>query len=301
MNEKAFESLMIGICTSGRPELLFECLYSLQSQDLDLSKVRVVVPLMAKDQQVLNARIADFHGLNIEVIKCNEYNASKLRNQLLHLCSDDLLYLLDEDCSLPKTTHLRDLFAYHKAFPKVQVIGGRYENGACTSYFGRAYNLVCDLWQDRNDFFSQSNRLKHLLGGNLSLKMSGKIKEFEFGEHSEFGGEELSYLKKLQLAGFQVMLVNGLNVSHNAQHGALSFFSRAWLHGANKYYLEKENFGSVFKDRGLFFSKPGAADEKVLAGAYLGVVQLAYFKEVFKQEWPSRSLGQWKRLLHKRT
>ncbi|NQY99698.1 MAG: glycosyltransferase family 2 protein [Bdellovibrionales bacterium] len=294
-------SLMIGVCTSGRIELLFECLYSLQKQDFDMSQVQIVVPLMAKHQPTLAKRLSHFDGLNIETPFTDEYNASTLRNLFLKTCKQPLLYMIDEDCSLPKSTHLRDLVAYHQAFPKVEVIGGRYQNGSNTSYFGKAYNLVCDLWQDRNDFYSQSDRLKHVLGGNMSLKISREIKMFRFGDQSDFGGEELSYLKQLQKAGIRVMLVNGLNITHNAQHDIASFLSRAWLHGGNKYYLEKENFGTVFKDRTMLFSKQRPADEKILAGAYLGIVQLSYLKEFVKNDLSSRSLGHWKRQLLKRT
>ncbi|MEO0337368.1 MAG: glycosyltransferase family A protein, partial [Pseudomonadota bacterium] len=294
---KTQPSVMIGICSSGRPELLFECLHSLASQDFDLSQVRVVLPLTPHHQMQLTDRLNDFSGLTFEIVETEEYCAAKLRNLFLKMCKQELLYLIDEDCSFPKNTHLRDMVAYHKAFPKVEVIGGRYQNGHATSYFGRAYNLVCDLWQDRNDFFSQSDRLKHLLGGNMTLKMSRKMRNFKFGEHSDFGGEELSYLKQLQEAGIRIMLVNGLNVDHNAQHSAATFFSRAWLHGGNKYYLEKENFGSVFKDRTLFFTKASPADEKLFAGAYLGIMQLAYFKESLRHEWVPQKLTPLKRLL----
>lgn len=288
----------IGISSSGRWELLEECLNSIKCQDFDLQSVKVLLPLRRSEQQAFASRLADFPELKIEVFEVKSYQAVELRNRCIDLTSNgSLLYFLDEDCSLARDCHLKDLVAYHQAFPQVAVIGGRYKNSAMTSYLGKAYNLICDLWQDRSDLFSESAKLKHLLGGNLSIKVTRQTRRFYFDQNVSFGGEELAYVKRLQQGGIRVMLVNGLTVYHHASHDLQSFFARAWLHGSNKFYLEKESFGSVVKDRRLVIDKQAPLDKMAVASTYLGVMQLAYWNQSLQSEWKQKVNLKWTRNL----
>lgn len=295
--DKKLESITICISSNPRWEFLAEGLESIRSQEYDLEKVTVIVPMRAADRLILQDRLLDYSMLNIQTPEIGENSAATIRNYAIDKAKSDILYFLDEDCAFSSKKQLKDLIAYHMAFPNVKVIGGRYINGDLSTQFGKAYNLVCDLWQDRNDFYKESDRLKHLLGGNFSIKLDSQMRNFRFDESIAFGGEELAYLKAIQKKGLRVMLVNGLPVFHHANHDMIRFFSRAWLHGSRKYDLEKESFGSVMKDRKLLFDKKKPVAQNGMAGLYLGIVQAAYYKEALGRELSQAIEEKFKRLL----
>ena len=93
---------------------------------------------------------------------------------------------------------------------------------------------------------------------------------------------KLNLARKLYKKGYKAILVNGLDVYHHAQHDMKTFFSRAWLHGQNKYHINQENLANVFSDRNKFFARKSKWTYKSLAALYIGTTQVSYVRESVK-------------------
>lgn len=275
---------LISICisSSARLPLLSECLKSISTQDFPRKQLEVFVALDPKflvtAKKYFDNFDIPFHWLPVE-----NSSSSRNRNEGLQNAKEGLVYFLDEDCSLPTTSHLKNLLAYHQRHHEVSLIGGRYSNGELATRWGQAYNLVCNSWQDRYHQHSLSLTSGGYVGGNLSIKLNHQTKNFRFGRGSEFGGEEAEYVSQLQANGHQCLLVNGLTVNHHAQHDMKTFFSRAWLHGQNKRHPNRDSMRKIFKDRKYLLNQHSHFTSKSLATLYIGCAQISWLTESTKQ------------------
>lgn len=277
--------ISVCIATSGRGHLLEKCLESILSQHLNAGDhVQVLVPLAEAVAIQYSEVMAVYVPKGVHFFKIKSPCASAMRNAGLKKADGEILYFLDEDCSLPHPKHLANLRAYHNKHPHVTVIGGRYIDGEHVTRFGKAYNYVCNSWQDR----MESTQKPFFVGGNLSIKLNLVTRHTAWGQGTQFGGEEVHYVESLAKKNQKYILVNGLDVFHHAQHNLRSFFSRAWLHGKNKYHHSRESFQTTLGDRDILFRRKGPWAAKGLAGLYIGCVQLSYLKESTEQKLRNR-------------
>lgn len=271
-------TLSLCISTSGRLPLLKQCLESVALQDFPLSNLEILIPVEHSLMESTHFECSHF-DLPIQLLPMEGLTSSAARNLGLENAKGDLLYFLDDDCSFFSPQHLKNLVAYHERHSDVTVIGGRYSDGDSSTRWGRAYNLVCNSWQDRHIENGLASTHSGFVGGNLSLKLNRSSRNIRFGNVVEFGAEEIHYIYDLQTAGHKCLLVNGLTVHHNAQHNMKTFFSRAWLHGQNKYHLNRESVRKVFGDRKYLFDRRSRFSSKSLATLYIGCAQISWLTE----------------------
>ncbi len=274
--------ISICISSSSRFSLLKECLQSVIQQDFPHNQMELLVATESK-HIVQAQRLIHTLKVPIQWLSIKNSTSSRNRNAGLENAKGSLLYFLDDDCSLPTKTHLKNLVAYHQRHPEVSLIGGRYSDGYKTTRWGKAYNLVCNSWQDRHHHSMTPTPVDGYVGGNLSLKLNKQTKVFRFGKVSEFGGEEAHYISQLQNSKHQCILVNGLTVHHNAQHDMKTFFSRAWLHGQNKNCFNQESVRKVFSDRNFLWDRRSHFISKSLATLYIGCAQISWLAESTKR------------------
>lgn len=268
--------LDICISSAGNDVLLLECLSSLKAQSLPLNSFRVFV--ITKNSNLPAAKnLIDFFQFQFAtVIGLNDFSAAKSRNWMINHSQSQLVYFLDEDCSLENPDHLKNLVAFHKIYPELTVIGGRYAHGALGTSWGEAYNFMCDSWLDQNLRLPASKNNTYFVGGNISLKLNTLSRQIQFDEELGFGGEDLKYIQKLREHGHKTWLTNGLTVQHHSQHTLKSFFSRAWLHGKVKKSIEPNSAFQTLRKGPHFFKKRGPLKSKGLAALYFGCVQASY-------------------------
>jgi hypothetical protein len=146
-----------------------------------------------------------------------------LRNRLYRQARGRYVYFLDEDCEWPvaKPTHaLPELMASGDAFT------GPYGDGSSSRLFGRIYNRMTHTWVSTHARLGSPVPL----AGNCLIPKSGGL-DSPYGQFARFGGEEVALQSWLRSSGITLHYRESLRIDHNAQHSALSFLSRAWLHG----------------------------------------------------------------------
>ena len=194
-----------------------------------------------------------------------------MRNLAFDCLSSPYLYFVDEDIILERADHLSRLLELHKKNPKLAVIGGAYLNHRASTFWGKSYNWVVNLWLKAH---KTNNNQDLIPAGNLSVK---GYKDFKarFYSPQGFGAEEIYFFKALRREDKLSYLDTNLSASHLARHTFKDFVQRAWTHGKNASH---HKMGA----KSLFFKEPGEFLTKITSLFYLLLVRFSLIWRQFK-------------------
>lgn len=262
--------ITVCVCSQGLEKHLHRILTSLSRQNFKGAyKVLVLGDFKEdffRDNQFSNIKFKEsnfkkFLSLfDLKFLPIKEKNISIIRNRgLKELANSELVYFLDEDCSLSHSNHLQKTYdSYQKG--QWDLLGNPYQ---CTAeaFFAKAYNHLCNMWFT----LGRGQSIPHLLGGNLVVGKIAFEKGLSFSENYKFGGEEIDFASQAVLKNLRIQTSTELSVNHHCSHDAKKFFLRSWQQ-KNRPAIKGVSF---FESLNFFLRDKASLKFKIAIFAYL--------------------------------
>ncbi|MFN0059677.1 MAG: glycosyltransferase family 2 protein [Planctomycetota bacterium] len=227
--------LSVVIPTRERPDAVLAAVRSCLDQTLapDAYEIIVVANPPSPAIEALLAELARGGGrVAVRYLPCPRLGANAARNVGLVAAHGELLYFIDDDCTLRTREQLAHAVALHAAAPATLGLGGIYLSAPRRGWITRFYNAMTELWLRRNAT-SDGGQLV-LLGGNAVYKRALVSAGHRFAEELTYGGTETEFNHRLVAAGARLELRDELAVVHHFDCRWRALWWRAWRQGAGK-------------------------------------------------------------------
>lgn len=282
---KSALDLSIVIPTRGQRSSLKTCLESIALQNLNGYKLEVLVCFNgAKLPDWLSEYLRQLSTFSCRLVHAPQNSIVSARNMGIQQSHGAIIYLIDDDCYLPHSDFLLQLFYFHEQSREVTVLGGSFDSCSESSFWGRCYNLMTHMWVEVH--VGVDGDTVCLPGGNISIKSSLLPRLVLFSQARPCGGEESWFLGQVVEQGGQVRYHSGLSVRHCSKHGLRDFIQRAIQHGkakARNQVGESEHRRSERK-RPFTFSilRHSLSPYGVFVGLFLVLMQLTFAWECLR-------------------
>jgi GT2 family glycosyltransferase len=173
--------------------------------------------------------------LNDEIIFADANSST--RESCINAHLNNWLLFLDHDCFVKPETKSLVLKWISQTEKRPVVFAGRYSNPREACALQRAHNLIANTWLSHSH--SSIAHVPLVLGGAFLVYAGHEVKvpEVKF-----WGGEDKLLAVHLNEKGYDFVLQNGFEVTHDTSPSLSHFLRRAYLHGKNDaLYFSKEN------------------------------------------------------------
>ena len=213
---------------------LIQCLNSIVEQTLRKSAFEIIVVLPSRAANSVHAQLHDIGLENLVILSHPVASANHSRNEGAQFAKGEWLFFLDDDCVLTDAQALVRRITLHEQLGSKVIFSGDYLSIRKMRVWGRAYNLVVNLWLA--NAFQRPHRLR-FVGGNVSCRRD-QFQSIEFNESLNGGGEEEELAMQFVSQGAVGFQASELAVCHLSNHTASSFFRRAVTHGLAKSIIK---------------------------------------------------------------
>lgn len=171
----------------------------------------------------------DFKYINSDFIGTNH-----ARNIGISHATGNILWFLDDDCSLPDDSDfVSELIYNHNLNRDVIGLGGHYLNDGELKGFSKFYYDIAQAWF--NSVIGENSYSTSLLGGNASYKRIIFDQGFRFNSKIIYGGTETGFNYNLIKAGHKLKVMDDLSIYHHTQVNFFQFLTKAYRQGMGKH------------------------------------------------------------------
>lgn len=188
--------------------------------------------------QTLPSLPQHFHA---RVIESPSPGIAIARNKALQAAQGEYVVFLDDDCHLPHSDYLKNIFDHFTAAPNAGLAGEYLTAAQGVSTPSAFYNYMSNLWL--RSFLSPAHSLSVTLGGCAAFPRALIVaSQARFEENSEKAAEEYSFSQHLLRHGVNISYSPAWSVYHDTGCSWRSLWKKSWNHGrALTIYPEQRN------------------------------------------------------------
>ena len=220
------------ICTYNRGNLIDDTLRSLiECQEEKPDEIIVVNGGGANNcSQTLQFWKNQFPALR--EIETENVNLATGRNLGLSYCGGDLILQTDDDAQ-PFPDWIKLMKEAHETYPDAGVIGGEVVDSSGKSWVVKVADAITF------PFYSQITEVRSLPGVNSSYKREiiRKVGDYDV---SMFRGEDVDYNWRVLQAGWKVLYIPGIKVSHHHRSSWKGLLNQHYMYGRAYYRVRRK-------------------------------------------------------------
>ncbi len=290
-------TVSVVIPTHKRPGPAARLIESLKEQDFPKGDLQILLVSNLPDKRLEKLAMEwESQFESFKYLSAGSLGVNKARNLGLRFAGGDIVYFLDDDCALPRKSHLKELVREHARRPDAAGIGGGYlapENlhGLETFYSGMAESWLRGGMAARGG----SGPACQLPGGNCSYKREVFERGFAFDPGIVFGGSEESLNRLLRDSGRQLFFSEHLSVWHFPRVSFFALAKKAFLQGRGAFFSRLSS-GEALKDlesmkkEGAFFAGKGFSAAAFFYGLFF---KLGHFYGLSREKSAGRAAFRW--------
>lgn len=290
-------SISVVIPSTGNLLNLNKLMHSLKKQNgIEACEILLVLNNCDLNKRIKCEELITILPQNLTIHFNDHVGVNAARNYGISHAKNSIILFLDDDCELFDFNFLKKHAEMHIKYSEVTAIGGGYVVTDKSSALDKIYNHRQMAWLFEG--IKEKNEASYLLGGNFSVKkniiVSGNL---YFDENIIYGGSELDFFRKLEIAGFKNSYID-LDVIHNTDENLYTVIKKIYLQGRGKAYIDFK-LGTKLEStviKPYFFDK-GVSNKLLDYFFWLGYysyqgkkyrVILHLFKEIYKLVSKSR-------------
>lgn len=226
-----------------RPACLRQSLNSVLMQDTEERfEYEIIVVLDRRDKE--SEKWLEHEALLnkcLKVFRSDKNGVNSARNLGIKEARGEIIYCLDDDCSLPEKSQLANLRKNFEKYPDASAIGGGYvlENKG-NDIFSISRNRLDNFYVEAN--ICLTGAAGALLGGNTAYKKEIFIKYGCFDESMRYGSAETELNDRILRSAGKLYFIKELSVLHSGGKQNLSaYFVKSFMQGGGKAYSIAKN------------------------------------------------------------
>ncbi len=231
-----------------RFEEIKDLLKEIPLQNLDENAFEVLIVSNLEDPK-LRSLCKDSSLVNVFYHQVGQVGVNRARNLGIEYSRGEILLFIDDDCRFPDPDYLGRVIEAHQKYPDTLGIGGRYIPPETLTHLEFAYFLNSDLWLSQSLF--EDNKTRNLIGGCASYKKKAFARGLRFDPEIEFGGSETDFNIRLQKEGFELRLIDELDLIHKVDLTFRNFLKKAFKQGVGARRRDENgiHLGQFYNDR----------------------------------------------------
>lgn len=253
------DGVSVVIPSMGRSNFLSCLVKSVEKQKCDVPVEIILVANQMADDLVwkrFNERYqfegADKRSCVLRIERIHQAGVNFSRNQGLKLASYNLVFFIDDDCEMDDYLLLQKHYQLHQRFSDLFAVGGVYDISPGAGFFTRLYQDIQMNWLYRGLIAGRPKDrpdCRYLIGGHLSVKKDLAVKNnICFDEAIVYGGSELSFSQKSNLAGLPLQL-HEMSVLHHTQESFFSLHRKIFKQGRGQALVSSEGLNVEDSDQ----------------------------------------------------
>lgn len=186
--------------------------------------------------QITNKILPTPLWLDLHIIETPPRGIGYARNLGATYAKGEIIFFLDDDCSLPEPQYLER--AYTEVRNQVAVHIGQYKNPQYLNHTSAFYNFLCNLWLAS----FRSGRNSYMVLGGCVLLPTSLLKQSRafFSEETFKASEEYTFCNILKSKNIEIFYHQNFDIFHDANCNIRQLLKKAWNHGtAIHSYQEK--------------------------------------------------------------
>lgn len=270
--------ISIVIPSLGKKNYLTRLFYSLQSQTIT-SPVEVVIGLTGDSKHLKDSLPPLPSHFSTIWIQSPVRGISQARNLALAHATGDVVFFMDEDCSLKNSDDLKTVLNLSVNSPEI-VFSGRYLNSPSTVHASRFYNYMCNMW-----LYRHLHRIT--LGGCFFYYAPTFSKiPLRFPEDLPVSGEEYHFCASILNQGKTIQHIDW-GVVHDPQYGWWDILKKSWSQGKTLSVSPSSSTSPLFWKKVV--SEPAFVAPLAL---YYAITRLSFFSAFFSAFF-GETFGRW--------